>query len=79
MKGFWGFMKGSLALQVKAMPRLFLSPLIGAVRGAWATSSEEWDKCEAEITAFQERYMKEREAEMAQMSQRSTTAGVSGS
>jgi hypothetical protein len=73
MKGFWGFMKGSLALQIKAMPRLFLSPLVGAARGAMVKTLEEIDRCDAEIAAFQAKYLKEREEEVAQMSRNSTT------
>jgi hypothetical protein len=75
MKGFWGFMKGSLAIQIKAMPRLFASPVVGAVRGAFTKIWEEMDKCDAEIAAFQARYMKEREEEIARMSGKSTAAG----
>jgi len=75
MKGFWGFMKGSLAIQIKAMPRLFVSPVVGAVRGSFAKLSEEVDRCDAEIAAFQARYMKEREEEIARMSGKSPAAG----
>lgn len=61
MKGFWGFLMGSLVLQAKALPRLILSPLVGAVRGAFVTTWNEIDKTDAEIAAFQARYVKDLE------------------
>lgn len=61
MSGFWGFLKGCLIIQAKAMPRLILSPLVGAVRGAVVTTWEEIGKCDARIKAFQERYLRELE------------------
>ena len=75
MKGFWGFMKGSLAIQIRAMPRLLVSPVVGAVRGSFARLCEEADRCDAEIAAFQARYLKEREEEIARMSGKSPAPG----
>jgi len=75
MKGFWGFIRGSLAIQIKAMPRLFVSPVVGALRGSFTKLCEEIDRCDAEIAAFQARYMKEREEEIARMSGKSPATG----
>jgi hypothetical protein len=61
MKGFWGFLKGSLILQFKALPHLMVSPLIGAVRGAFSYTWKEIAKTDAEIAAFQARYVKDLE------------------
>jgi hypothetical protein len=76
-RGFWGYAKGSLILHFKALPRVMLAPLIGALRGAvrggMLSISEEVKKCEARIAAFQEQYLKEREEEIAQMSKGPST------
>ena len=57
MNGFWGYLKGSLILQLKAMPRLLASPYIGAVCGAVSAMQREMARCDAEIEAFQARYL----------------------
>ena len=58
MNGFWGYFKGSLILLLKAMPRLLASPYIGAVCGAVSAMRKEQARCDAEIEAFQARYVK---------------------
>lgn len=74
MKGFWGFLKGSLVLQIKAMPRLFSSPLVGAVRGAVINTLHEIRKFDAELAEFDARYFKEMEEEYVRMSRDRTVA-----
>ena len=74
MKGFWGYLKGSLILQFKALPWLMMSPLVGAVRGAVVTTLDEIRKCDARIAEFQERYLKELDEEAAQSSKNPTAA-----
>jgi len=61
MKGFWGFLKGGLILQLKAMPRTFFSLYVGAARGAVSAIWKEMEKTDAEIAAFEESYLKDLE------------------
>ena len=68
MKGFWGFLKGSLILQMKAMPRLLSSPLVGAVRGAFVNTLQEIRKFDARLAEFDARYFKEMEEERSRIS-----------
>jgi hypothetical protein len=54
----WEFLKFCLLLGVKTVPRLFLAPYVGAVRGVFAVQ----DRVDAEVDAFNERQLKAREA-----------------
>ena len=64
LKGFWGFLGGSLLLQLKALPRLISSPLVGAVVNTFA----EIDKFDARLAEFDARYFKEMKEEQSRMS-----------
>ncbi len=68
LKGFWGFLGGSLLLQLKALPRLISSPLVGAVRGAVVNTFAEIDKFDARLAEFDARYFKEMKEEQSRMS-----------
>ena len=59
MKEFWGLLKGTLIIQFKALPWLMVSPLVGAVRGAFTFTWTEIAKTDAKIAAFERRYISE--------------------
>ncbi len=52
VKVFCAFVKGSAIVTIKSLPRLFLSPYVGAVRGI----SEEMKRGDAEHAAFRESF-----------------------
>jgi hypothetical protein len=54
VKVVWGVAKGSSILTIKSLPRLFLSPYVGAVRGVL----EEMKRNDAEHAAFLASYIK---------------------
>lgn len=56
MKGkIWGFVKFSILLGIKSAPRVFISPVVGAVRGVL----KEKARIDAEIDAYIAREFKE--------------------
>lgn len=54
-KKLWDFVKFSIMLGIKAAPRLFISPYVGAVRGVL----KEKARIDAEIDAYIEREFNE--------------------
>jgi hypothetical protein len=53
LKILGGLLKGTLILSIKSLPRLLLSPYVGAVRGI----SEEIKRSDAEYVAFRDSYI----------------------
>jgi hypothetical protein len=53
LKDVLGLVRGTAILTIKSLPRLFLSPYVGAVRGI----SEEIKRSDAEYAAFRDSYI----------------------